>query len=67
MEFSSGALAVAAEKELSTVQYRLSFRQAETHRVDIEVSVPTDGKAEIEFMMRFGLRQLSRARIRTPS
>lgn len=51
MEFSSGALAVAAEKELSTVQYRLSFRQAETHRVDIEVSVPTDGKAEIEFMM----------------
>lgn len=51
MDFSSGALAVAAEKELSTVQYRLSFRQAETHRVDIEVSVPSDGKAEIEFMM----------------
>ena len=45
------ALAVAVETNPSTVQYRLSFRQAETHRVEIEVSVPTDGKSEIEFMM----------------
>ncbi len=45
------AVAENGEKNLSIVQYRLSFRQAETHRVDIEVSVPTDGKAEIEFMM----------------
>lgn len=48
MEFSGGA---AMADDSSTVQYRLSFRQAETHRVDIEVSVPTDGKPEIEFMM----------------
>ncbi len=45
------ALAKADEKAASNVQYRLSFRQAESHRVDIEVSVPTDGKLEIEFMM----------------
>ncbi len=45
------ALLKAGEKDPSTVQYRLSFRQAESHRVDIEVSVPTDGKSEIEFMM----------------
>ena len=45
------AVVETVENELSTVQYRLSFRQAETHRVDIEVSVPTDGKPEIEFMM----------------
>ena len=45
------AVAENGENNLSTVQYRLSFRQAETHRVDIEVSVPTDGKSEIEFMM----------------
>ena len=45
------AVAENGEKNLSTVQYRLSFRKAETHRVDIEVSVPTDGKSEIEFMM----------------
>ncbi len=54
MDFVGGtgmALATAGEKDPSTVQYRLSFRQAETHRVDIEVSVPTDGKSEIEFMM----------------
>ena len=54
MEVSGGAFMAVAEtveNELSTVQYRLSFRQAETHRVEIEVSVPTDGKPEIEFMM----------------
>ncbi len=54
LDFSSGALMAVeetVENELSTVLYRLSFRQAETHRVDIEVSVPTDGKPEIEFMM----------------
>lgn len=37
--------------DASPVQYRLSFRQAETHRVDIELSVPSDGKAEVEFFM----------------
>lgn len=42
---------MAVADDSSTVQYRLSFRQAEIHRVDIEVSVPTDGKSEIEFMM----------------
>jgi predicted metalloprotease with PDZ domain len=36
---------------VSTIQYRLSFRQAETHRVDIELSVPTEGKDDIELMM----------------
>ncbi len=54
MEFSGGAceaVAVTVENDLSTVQYRLSFRQAETHRVEIEVSVPSDGKSEIELMM----------------
>jgi predicted metalloprotease with PDZ domain len=35
----------------STVQYRLSFRQAETHRVDVELSLPSDGKPQIELMM----------------
>ena len=42
---------VAAEKEKPAVQYRLSFRQADSHRVEIELSVPTDGKPEIELMM----------------
>lgn len=52
MGLSEGdSLARAHSEEPSTVQYRLSFRQAETHRVDIEVSVPTDAKPEIEFMM----------------
>lgn len=46
-----GETLMAVEQDLSIVQYRLSFRQADTHRVDIEVSVPTDGKSEIEFMM----------------
>lgn len=40
-----------ADEGLSAVQYRLSFRQAESHRVDVEVSLPTDGKSEIELMM----------------
>ena len=53
-EFLGGtvmAVAENGEKDPSIVQYRLSFRQADTHRVDIEVSVPTDGQSEIEFMM----------------
>ena len=50
MGFLSETL-MAVENDLSIVQYRLSFRQADTHRVDIEVSVPSDGKSEIEFMM----------------
>jgi predicted metalloprotease with PDZ domain len=33
------------------IQYRLSFRQSESHRVDIELTVPTDGKSTIELMM----------------
>ena len=37
--------------ERASVQYRLSFRQADTHRVDIELSIPTDGKEQIELMM----------------
>jgi predicted metalloprotease with PDZ domain len=40
-----------ATQDAPAIQYRLSFRQAETHRVDIEVSIPTDGKSEIELMM----------------
>ena len=54
MEHANGAslgMVETVEDKRSTVQYRLSFRQAETHRVEIEVSVPTDGKPEIEFMM----------------
>lgn len=35
----------------SPIQYRVSFRQSESHRVDIELTVPTDGKATIELMM----------------
>ena len=33
------------------IQYRLSFRQANMHRVDVELFLPTDGKEEIELMM----------------
>lgn len=33
------------------VQYRLSFRQAATHRVEIEASIPTDGAKSIRLMM----------------
>ena len=33
------------------IQYRLSFRQSESHRVDIELTVPTDGTSTIELMM----------------
>ena len=47
-EFLGGtvmAVAENGEKDPSIVQYRLSFRQADTHRVDIEVSVPTDGQS----------------------
>ncbi|MEQ1824364.1 MAG: PDZ domain-containing protein [Pirellula sp.] len=53
MTFSDGTDSVFAigQQDASTVQYRLSFRQAETHRVDIEFSVPTLGKPEIELMM----------------
>jgi predicted metalloprotease with PDZ domain len=53
MSFQDGAsFASGAEPKIaSAVQYRLSFRQAESHRVDIELSVPTDGKAQIELMM----------------
>jgi predicted metalloprotease with PDZ domain len=39
------------DKPIDAVQYRLSFRQADSHRVDIELSVPTDGQAEIELMI----------------
>jgi predicted metalloprotease with PDZ domain len=39
------------EKTLAPVQYRISFRQAENHRCEIEVSVPTEGAESVEFMM----------------
>ncbi|MBM3966454.1 MAG: M61 family metallopeptidase [Planctomycetes bacterium] len=35
----------------SPIQYRVSFRQAANHRVEIEVSVPTDGSASLRLMM----------------
>jgi predicted metalloprotease with PDZ domain len=33
------------------IQYRLSFRQAATHRVEVEASIPTDGAKSIRLMM----------------
>ena len=33
------------------IQYRLSFRQAATHRVEVEVSIPAEGAGEIRLMM----------------
>lgn len=33
------------------IQYRLSFRQAATHRVDVEASIPTDGAKSIRLML----------------
>lgn len=33
------------------IQYRLSFRQAATNRLDVELTVPVDGQSEIELMM----------------
>lgn len=53
MSFLDGVGSANADdnQDLSTIQYRLSFRQADTHRVDIELSVPSNGKAEIELMM----------------
>lgn len=33
------------------IQYRISFRQAETHRIDIEVHIPTDGLDRIELFL----------------
>lgn len=33
------------------IQYRMSFRQAATHRVEIEASFPTEGAATIRLMM----------------
>jgi predicted metalloprotease with PDZ domain len=35
----------------SPIQYRVSFRQAANHRVEIEVSVPTDGASSLRLMM----------------
>ena len=51
LQVNRGMAADEQANERASVQYRLSFRQAETHRVDIEMSVPTDGKNEIELMM----------------
>ncbi|AMV31133.1 M61 glycyl aminopeptidase [Pirellula sp. SH-Sr6A] len=39
------------EKNLAPVQYRVSFRQAENHRCDVEVTVPAEGADSIELMM----------------
>lgn len=33
------------------IQYRLSFHRAATHRVEVEVSIPTEGANEIRLMM----------------
>jgi predicted metalloprotease with PDZ domain len=33
------------------IQYRVSFRQAASHRADIEVSVPTEGAKSVRLMM----------------
>jgi predicted metalloprotease with PDZ domain len=33
------------------IQYRLSFRQAATHRVEVEVSIPAEGAGAIRLMM----------------
>lgn len=42
---------VANAAEPAPIQYRLSFRNAETHRVDVELSVPTDGQPTVKLMM----------------
>ncbi|MFY7876435.1 MAG: hypothetical protein ACOVQM_13370, partial [Pirellula sp.] len=51
LQVNRGMAADENSDERASVQYRLSFRQADTHRVDIEMSVPTDGKEQIELMM----------------
>jgi predicted metalloprotease with PDZ domain len=51
LQVNRGMAADENSDERASVQYRLSFRQADTHRVDIELSVPTDGKEQIELMM----------------
>lgn len=42
----------AEESSLAApIRYQLSFRQAETHRVEVEVQVPTDGMDRIELFL----------------
>lgn len=39
------------ENSSAPVQYRITFRQAENHRCEIEVTLPTEGAESIELMM----------------
>lgn len=48
---SQSAKSQEAMTHPNPIQYRLSFRQAATHRVEIEASVPTEGANSIRLMM----------------
>lgn len=41
----------AAQSDAAAIRYRLSFRQAANHRVEVEATIPTDGAASIRLMM----------------
>ena len=47
----SGAEPEPLAVNAAAVQYRISFREATSHRVEIELSTETAGKSEIELMM----------------
>ncbi|MBU6175456.1 MAG: hypothetical protein KGQ60_16735, partial [Planctomycetes bacterium] len=44
-------MSLAQSETKAPLQYRVSFRQAETHRVEIEVTVPTENQSTLELMM----------------
>ncbi len=42
---------LSSDSDAVPIQYRISFRQAETHRVDIEATFPVEGAEQLELMM----------------
>ncbi len=48
---SSMNIAHAQPETPGTIRYRLSFRQAANHRVEIEASIPTEGAKSVKLMM----------------
>lgn len=49
--FMDTNMSLAQSETKAPLQYRVSFRQAETHRVEIEVTVPTENQSTLELMM----------------
>ncbi len=41
----------ADESLLAPIRYRVSFREAASHQIEVEVQIPTDGLAELRLMM----------------